>query len=155
MPAAIIRLPSLYDLDAPNPRDICEAILEAALRADAVPEGLCFPMTDVRAAAVLLLGPVTAPGAPVMNLIPETPLRPEASRRLAPDAWREAVDLPAGIARLIAEAPDTLRVDARFDNDAARAAWARVSDCPFEAICDGAALLAARRAAYQSEPALT
>jgi len=155
VPAAIIRLPSLYDLDAPNPRDICEAILEAALRADAVPEGLCFPMTGVRAAAALLLGPVTAPGAPVMNLIPEAPLRPEASRRLAPADWLAAVDLPAGIARLIAEAPDTLRVDAHFDNDAARAAWARVSDRPFEAICDGAALLAARRAAYQSEPALT
>ena len=29
VPALVVRLPSLYDLEAPNPRDICEIILEA------------------------------------------------------------------------------------------------------------------------------
>ena len=157
VPAAILRLPSLYDLEAPNPRDICEIILAAALRAGAIPEGLCFPMTDVTAAAALLLGPITGQGGagsvPVCNLIAEARVTLEGS--MPARGWLDAVDLPPGIARVIAQTPDTLRVDARFDNAVARAAWARVSDAPFETICDAPALLARRRATYQSEPALT
>ncbi len=153
VPAAILRLPSLYDLEAPNPRDICEIILAASLRAGAVPAGLCFPMTDVTAAAALLLGPVTGPGAPVYNLIAQNRVSLQGS--MPESDWLAAVDLPPGIARVIAQYPDTLRVDAAFDASAARAAWVRVSEAPFEAICDAPTLLARRRAAYQSEPALT
>ncbi|SDF02072.1 AMP-binding protein [Limimaricola pyoseonensis] len=155
LPAAIIRLPSLYDLDAPNPRDICEILLAAAFAAGAVPQGMRFPMTDVTAAAALLLGPVTGADAPVYNLIPDARVMPEAATPLTARDWLATVDLPAGIARVVAEAPDTLTVDAGFETAAARAAWARVSDAPFAAICDAGALLARRRAAYQSEPALT
>ncbi|WP_334064471.1 AMP-binding protein [Limimaricola cinnabarinus] len=153
VPAAILRLPSLYDLDAPNPRDICETILAAAYRADAFPQGLCFPMTDVTAAAALLLGPVTGPDAPVYNLIAPARIAPNGA--MPPRDWLEAVELPSGIAAVIAQHPDTLRADATFEAGAARAAWARISDAPFETISDPAALLARRRAAYQSEPALT
>ena len=109
------------------------------------------------AAAALLLGPITGPGGagsvPVCNLIAEARVTLEGS--MPARDWLDVVDLPPGIARVIAQAPDTLRVDARFDNAVARAAWARVSDAPFETICDAPALLARRRAAYQSEPALT
>ncbi|PSK85812.1 acyl-CoA synthetase (AMP-forming)/AMP-acid ligase II [Limimaricola soesokkakensis] len=153
VPAAIIRLPSLYDLEAPNPRDICEIILAAAFRAGVFPQAMAFPMIDVTAAAAVLLGPVTGSEVPIYNLVAETRVTHDGA--LPARDWVEAVDLPSGIARVIAETPETLRADATFDSAAARTAWAQVSEMPFEAISDAAALLARRRAAYQSEPALT
>ncbi len=153
--AAIVRLPSLYDLDAPNPRDIYEIILAESVRTGAFPQGLHFPMTDVTAAAAFLLGSITGPEAPVYNLISDARVIPEGPKSLSAQDWLAAVDLAPGIARVITEFPDTLHADAAFDNDAARRAWAKLSDAPFETISDAPALLARRRAAYQSEPALT
>ncbi len=155
IPAAIVRLPSLYDLDAPNPRDIYEIILAESVRTGAFPQGLHFPMTDVTAAAAFLLGSITGPEAPVYNLISDARVIPEGPKSLSAQDWLTAVDLVPGITRVITEFPDTLHADAAFDNDAARRAWARLSDAPFETISDAPALLARRRAAYQSEPALT
>ena len=155
LPAAIVRLPSLYDLDAPNPQDIYEIVLAASLRAGVFPTGLTFPMTDVTAAAAFLLGDIARPDAPVYNLIAKDRVAPAAKDAASVDDWLGAVDLPGGIARVIAEFPDTLHADARFDTDAARVAWAGLSDAPFETICDVTTLMARRRATYQSEPALT
>lgn len=154
VPAAIVRLPSLYDLEAPNPRDIYEIILAASFRADAWPRGLRFPMTDVTAAAAFLLGPVSRPDAPAYNLVAGRVI-PGRPASLSEADWLAAVDLPPGISRVITEFPETLRADAEFDTDAARAAWAEVSDAPFDAICDARALLAQRVGTYQKEPALT
>lgn len=153
--AAIVRLPSLYDLDAPNPRDIYEIILEASVRAGHMPLSLEFPMTDVTAAAAFLLGPITAPQAPIYNLMADTAIAPRGIPTLTAPDWLAKVTLAAGIAKVIADFPDTLRATSAFDNAAARAMWARISDQPFEAISDGDALLARRARAYQSEPALT
>ena len=154
VPAAIVRLPSLYDLAAPNPRDIYEIVLKAALEADAWPRGLVFPMIDVVAAAAFLLGPITEAGAPFYNLVAGRVV-PAAPAPLDPEGWLAAVDLPPGIARVIADVPNTLCADAAFETNRARAAWARLSDAPFETICDAGDLLARRGDAYQGEPAFT
>ena len=154
IPAAIVRLPSLYDLEAPNPRDIYEIVLAASLRAGVWPRDLCFPMTDVTAAAAFLLGPIAAPGAPAYNLMSGR-VCPGGDRSLPAAEWLAAVDLPPGIVRVIEEFPDTLRADAAFETDAARAAWARVSEAPYGSISDPRALLERRAADYQGEPALT
>jgi len=152
--AAIVRLPSLYDLNAPNPRDIYEIILKASLRAGYMPEGLEFPMTDVTAAAAFLLGPVTAPNAPIYNLMADARISPQGYTTLAPKDWLATVDLDAGIANVIATFPDTLRADASFSNTSARAAWVRVSGNPYSSISDEAVLLSRRKLDYQSDPAL-
>ena len=153
--AAIVRLPSLYDLNAPNPRDIYEIILEASLRAGHMPQSLTFPMTDVTAAAAFLLGPVTASDAPIYNLMAHAPFTPTCAAPLAATDWLAAVSLSPGIANVIATFPDTLQADARFTNTAARAAWARITDAPYDSISDSNALLSRRGRDYQSDPALT
>ena len=155
VPAAIVRLPSLYDLAVPNPRDIYEIVLAASVRAGAVPRGLAFPMTDVTAAAAFLLGAITGPDAPFYNLIADARVAPAGPDALAVAQWQDTVDLPPGIARVIADFPDTLRADADFVTDAARAAWTRVADAPYDTISDPPALLSRRATAYQSDPALT
>lgn len=153
--AAIVRLPSLYDLNAPNPRDIYEIILKASLRAGHMPQALEFPMTDVTAAAAFLFGPVTAPDAPIYNLMADTRIVPSDPAALGPKDWLAIAALDPGIARVIADFPDTLRADSTFENAAARAAWAQTSDQPFDTISDSDSLLGRRARDYQSEPALT
>lgn len=155
IPAAIVRLPSLYDLNAPNPRDIYEIILKASLRAGYMPQSLEFQMTDVTAATAFLLGPVTAPDAPIYNLMADARIAPKGPKALAPTDWLAKVTLDPGIAKVIADFPDILRADSVFANASARAAWARISDHPFDTIGDGDTLLARRARDYQSDPALT
>lgn len=152
--AAIVRLPSLCDLEAPNPRDIYEIILKASLEAGHMPQALAFPMTDVTAAAAFLLGPVTGPDAPIYNLMADARIMPADPHALPPKEWLGKVTLAPGIAKVIADFPDTLRADASFENNAARAAWAQLSDRPYDTISDGDALLARRAADYQRDPAL-
>ena len=155
LPAAIVRLPSLYDIDAPNPKDICEIVLEACRVSGSVPEGLTFPMTDVRAAAAFLVGLARPEGVAIYNLIADTRITPQGDglARLAPGLWLARAPLPDAVRRLIDADPLILHADATFANAAARAAWARLGAGPFAAVSDGPALLA-RRLAYQSEPAL-
>lgn len=155
IPAAIVRLPSLYDLDAPNPRDIYEIILEASLKAGHMPQSLTFPMTDVTAAAAFLLGPITARDGPIYNLMADTPITPDDPNAVPVRDWLAKVDLDPGIANVIASFPETLLADASFINTAARAAWARISDRPYSAISDADALLSQRGVDYQRAPALT
>ncbi|MCH2164581.1 MAG: AMP-binding protein [Marinovum sp.] len=154
IPAAILRLPSLYDLEAPNPRDIYEIILEASYRAGHMPQGLTFPMVDVTAVAAFLLGDITTPEAAIYNLIPDQRVATATPQPLATQEWLAKVTLEPGIAGVIVDYPDTLRADARFENGQARAAWSRMSDEPFEALCVAATLLERRAQAYQGEPAL-
>ncbi|EBA13666.1 AMP-binding protein [Roseobacter sp. CCS2] len=153
--AAIVRLPSLYDLDTPNPRDIYEIILKASLRAGSMPQALEFPMTDVTAAAAFLLGDVTAPGGAIYNLMADTRILPQDPAALPTTQWLATAELPQGIAKVIAEFPDTLCANSDFENAAARAAWARVSDQPFDTISDADTLLARRARDYHKDPALT
>lgn len=152
--AAIVRLPSLYDLDAPNPRDIYEIILKASLRAGHMPASLTFPMTDVTAAAAFLLGPVTGPDAPIYNLMTDAPIVPQCTSPLSATEWLNAVTLSDGIANVIADFPDTLQADAIFTNTAARRLWRAISTIPYDAISDSDALLSRRRRDHQSDPAL-
>lgn len=154
IPAAIVRLPSLYDLDAPNPRDIYEIILKASYSAGHMPTSLEFPMTDVGAAATFLLGPVTAQNAPIYNLMADSRVAPRGPDALEAEDWLAAVDLDPGIANVIASFPDTLRADADFVNTAARAAWEQMTGRPFSEISDGDALQARRAVTYQRDPAL-
>ncbi|MEP4195657.1 MAG: AMP-binding protein [Aliishimia sp.] len=154
IPAAIVRLPSLYDLDAPNPRDIYEIILKASFMASHMPQSLTFPMTDVTAAAAFLLGPVTGAESPIYNLISDRGITPDDSKTLPAKDWLAAVDLDPGIANVIESFPDTLLADAQFANDAAQIAWARISNRDFSSISDGDTLLKRRRLDYQSDPAL-
>ncbi|AUH34262.1 AMP-binding protein [Paracoccus tegillarcae] len=155
IPSAIVRLPSLYDLDAPNPQDIYEIILAASLRADTFPKDLQFPMTDVTAAAAFLLGEIAGPDAPIYNLIADARVTPSCQNMPPAAEWLKAVDLPPGIARVIKEFPDTLLADAAFAADDAQAIWTRMSNTAFDAICDAPTLMARRRATYHSDPALT
>lgn len=153
--AAIVRLPSLYDLDTPNPRDIYEIILEASLKAGHMPQPLMFPMTDVTDAAAFLLGPITATDGPIYNLMADTPVTPDDPNALPVRDWLAKVDLDPGIANVIENFPETLQADASFINRAARTAWAHISDRPYSAISDSDTLLARRGFDYQSAPALT
>jgi acyl-coenzyme A synthetase/AMP-(fatty) acid ligase/nucleoside-diphosphate-sugar epimerase/acyl carrier protein len=155
IPSAIIRLPSLYDLQTPNPRDIYEIILSAAFDAGIFPQDLQFPMTDVAAAAQFLLGPITGPDAPAYNMMADHRITLTDQTNLPAKEWLAAVDLPQGIARVIAEFPDTLYADAAFDTHAAQTAWAQISSAPFSSISNAPALLARRKATYHKDPALT
>ncbi|MFV0301498.1 MAG: AMP-binding protein [Paracoccus sp. (in: a-proteobacteria)] len=156
--AAIIRLPSLYDLAAPNPRDVYEIILAACRAHRSIPAGLAFPMIDVAAAARFLTRLTPGQEAAFYNLTADRAVAPQGDPtgydRLPPDIWLAGAGLPEGLERLISADPQTLHVDACFTNAAARKAWQKAGLGPFGAICDGDALLASRLT-YQSEPALT
>ncbi|MBK4214843.1 AMP-binding protein [Paracoccus caeni] len=152
IPAAIVRLPSLYDLDAPNVRDICEIILAACREIGSVPAGLTFPMTDVRAAAAFLVGLPALDDLGWHNLIADAPLRPKMPT-LPPETWLARAPLSDAVRRLIASDPLILQADARFENAQAKAAWRHAVGGDFVEISDAEALLS-RRLTYQSEPAL-
>lgn len=154
--AAVVRLPSLYDPGAPNPKDICEIILDACRVSGSIPAGLTFPMTDVRAAADFLVGLPPQEGLSFHNLIAEGRITPDGDRLeiLPPDTWLATAPLPDAVRRLIAADPLILHADASFDTATARAAWRQVGTAPFDGIAGGAALLA-RRLGYHNEPALT
>jgi|GEM_PF-1355380 len=152
---AIVRLPSLYDLGTPNPRDIYEIILAASFNAGVFPQYLEFPMTDVTAAARFLLGPISGPHAPVYNLMAGERVTVQGHPEVPLTEWLARVDLPQGIARVIADYPETLRADASFANNAAKAVWTQVWDGPFTSISDTAQLLDCRKVSARKDPALT
>ncbi len=150
VPAALVRLPSMYDMDAPNPRDICEIVLAACRDMAAIPRGLTFPMTDVRAAAAFLTGLPPLQGTAWFNLIADQPITPSgaAMQVLSPADWLAQAPLADGVRRLIATDPQILACDARFDNANARTVLPAV----FAGLCDAPAVITSRL--YHSEPAL-
>ena len=111
-------------------------------------------MTDVTAAAAFLLGPIAAPEAPIYNLMADARIAPKDASALPATDWLAKVQLDPGIAKVIADFPDTLRADSIFENNAARAAWVQLSDRAFDTISDGDALLKRRASTYPSDPAL-
>ncbi|NHF72035.1 AMP-binding protein [Paracoccus xiamenensis] len=150
VPAALVRLPSMYDLDAPNPRDICEIVLAACRDIASIPHGLTFPMTDVRAAAAFLVGLPKARGVSWYNLVADDRIAPDGHglQSIPPADWLVRAPLTDAVRRLIAADPLILAADAQFDTAAAAAA---LPAC-FAALCNAPALIARRL--YQREPAL-
>lgn len=157
--AAIVRLPSLYDLEQLNPNDIYETILRACAQMGAVPSGLTFRMIDVHHAARFLADAQIKSGVHYFNLTPDRLITsadlPDTTPVLPVTDWLQQAPLSAGERALIASDLTVLHADAVLDHDAARAIWADLTDQPFAQITDPAALLAKRFGFHQSEPALT
>ena len=149
--ATIVRLPSLYDLDTPNPKDIYEIILKASEALGHIPENLSFPMIEVRAAAAFLAYLDPKPGAAFYNLIPDEfvtalPHHPALSK----SDWLDQATLSDVERGLIGESPFILCANATFDTD--QADEQRQSTKLY--LSDPKALIR-RRLSYQREPALT
>jgi dTDP-4-dehydrorhamnose reductase len=148
--AAIVRLPSLYDLSAPNPNDIYEIIMAACADLGRVPEGLAFRMIDVHAAARFLVGLQRGEGARYFNLTPDqfvsaTHLPGGASFAvLHPETWLRDAPISDAERALIASDLSVLGATATLTHDAARAQWERISDAPFEVVSDPNSLVAHR-----------
>ncbi|WP_019955040.1 AMP-binding protein [Yoonia vestfoldensis] len=157
--SAIVRLPSLYDLSAPNPNDIYEIIMAACARMGAVPEGLTFRMIAVDAAARFLAELAPPAGVQYYNLTPDiyaTP--PQDTKTLPVLTWLRDAPLSEAERALIASDLSVLHATATLTHDAARRMWEEVIGRPFAALSDPAALMASRFAhapLYQSDPALT
>ncbi|WP_265502582.1 AMP-binding protein [Paracoccus beibuensis] len=143
--AAIVRLPSLYDLDAPNPKDIYETILGACHALGSVPEGMHFPMTDVRAAARFLVRQPIARGVSYCNLVGDGAVTSEFECPVLPTGtWLDQAPLSPSERRLLQEHPSTLRADAAYDNAVARSIWDRAGLGPYGHLSDVRALVARR-----------
>ncbi len=146
--AAIVRLPSLYDIDAPNSNDIYETIMTACADMGAVPEGMTFRMIDVRGAATFLADLNAGTGAQYFNLTPDhlitTADLPKTIKILPVAEWLAQAPLSAGERALIAADLTVLHANSVFDHSAADAMWAQISDQPFAKISDPAVLLARR-----------
>lgn len=149
VPSAIVRLPSLYDLTAPNPHDIYEIIMAACATMKALPEGLTFRMVDVHAVAAVLVG--LAPpdgGAQYYNYGPDayvTPaVMPSNFAVLSPQDWLRAAPLSEAERALIASDMLVLRATSQFDHANARTAWAQVMEGDFTTSTNPAALIQAR-----------
>lgn len=150
--ASIVRLPSLYDLDAPNPKDIYETILSACQRAGQTPRGMCFHMTDVRAAAQVLVRQPRPDGTRYCNLIADDMVRAPVDAGLPVAAWLDTAPLTEAEHRLLAENPTILHADASFENASAKRIWDQLGLGPFSRISDVDRLLAHRfRQAPQAE----
>lgn len=161
--ATIVRLPSLYDLEGPNPKDFYETILTACRQLGRVPDGLCFKMTDVRAAASFLVRLADTKGLNYCNLIADDRVTGAQAGlpAIPPKDWIETAPLAAPERRLLREAPTTLQADADFDNAQAKRLWSGFGLGPFAAVSDTAEVVARRLqsatkvSSYQSDPALT
>ncbi|MBU2957710.1 AMP-binding protein [Paracoccus sp. 1_MG-2023] len=156
--ATILRLPSLYDLDAPNPKDIYELILAACRECGGFPEGMRFSMTDVTAAARALVARPAGQGARYANLMADHPVCLPSEGGMPLDAWLQMAPLDDALRNLLRASPDTVRADARYDNAAARLLWDKLGGGDFSRLSDPRQLLARRLGrdmAYQSDPALT
>ena len=157
--AAIVRLPSLYDLDSPNPNDIYEIIMKACADLRAVPEGLTFRMIAVQAAARFLSDMPRPDGAQYFNLTPDLYAKAPVGMKVLPvQDWLRDAPLSEAERALIAADLSVLRATATLTHDAARRLWEQVTGTPFSAVSDPAALIAARLGSvphHHSDPALT
>jgi thioester reductase-like protein/acyl carrier protein len=142
--AAIVRLPSLYNLDAPNANDIYETILTACAKMGTIPDGLTFRMIDAHAAAQFLAGLNAEDGARYFNLAPDLWATPSQMRQIPVADWLAQAPISEAEHALIASDLTVLHADARLDHRNAAQAWAQLSDAPFDRISDPAALLSRR-----------
>lgn len=150
VPAAMVRLPSLYDLAAPNAKDIYEIILAACAKMNAIPQGFSFRMVDVRAAADFIVGLPAAQGPRYFNFVPDilvTPaIMPDGLVVLPLEQWLRDAPLSEAERALIAADTTVLHATARFDRAAAENAWEQITGTPFSATSDPQALVAHRLA---------
>jgi thioester reductase-like protein len=148
IPAALVRLPSLYDLETPNSKDIYEIILKACAAIGSVPEGFTFRMVDVHAAAKFLIGLPAGAGQTFYNFAPDeivTPdMIPEGFAVLPVQTWLRDAPLTAPERALIASDISVLQAASCFDNAAARAAWEQISGTALAATTSPHALIAQR-----------
>lgn len=146
--AAIVRLPSLYDLAAPNAKDIYEIIMAACVRSKTVPEGFTFRMVDVNGAAAFLVGLTPRKGASFYNYGPDAMVSPamipEGFTVLPQDVWLATAPLSDAERALIAADKTVLQASSRFEHGAAKAAWQHLTGTSFANTTDPAALIAAR-----------
>lgn len=146
--AMILRLPSLYDLGAPNPKDIYEVILDSCRRLGYLPRGLCFKMTDVRAAARLLVRHVHAADLCHVNLIGDRPVTCAEAEPGFPaipvKTWLDTAPLGTAERRLLSRTPTILHADAAHDNAGAKRIWVGLGLGPFEQVADVDELMACR-----------
>ncbi|MBB5720832.1 acyl-coenzyme A synthetase/AMP-(fatty) acid ligase/nucleoside-diphosphate-sugar epimerase/acyl carrier protein [Loktanella ponticola] len=147
--SAIVRLPSLYQIEAPNPNDIYETIMSACAKMGAIPEDLTFRMIDVRCAAQFLADVPAEAGTRYFNLAPDrwitaADLPQNTLNVLTVQDWLDQAPLSPTERGLIAADMRVLLADSRFGHAAAAAAWGEISDLSFEDISDPAALLAHR-----------
>jgi len=157
--AAIVRLPSLYDLDNPNPNDIYEIIMKACADMQAVPEGLTFRMIAVQAAAQFLSDIPRPDGAQYFNLTPDLYTKAPAGMKVLPVTdWLRDAPLSDAERALIAADLTVLHATATLTHDAASAVWTQLTGVPFNTVSDPAALVAARlktTSHHHNDPAFT
>jgi len=157
--AAIVRLPSLYDLDNPNPNDIYEIIMKACADMQAIPEGLTFRMIAVQAAAQFLSDVPRQNGAKYFNLTPDLYAKaPKGMKVLPVQDWLRDAPLSDAERALIAADLTVLHATATLTHDAASAVWTLLTGAPFNAVSDPAALIAARLeiiSHHHNDPAFT
>ncbi|MEY8097857.1 AMP-binding protein [Falsihalocynthiibacter sp. S25ZX9] len=148
--ASIVRLPSLYDLDAPNSKDIYEVIMAACAQIQAVPEGFAFRMIDVHAAARFLADLIPTDGARYFNLTPNqyatTALLPEVAEIavIPVENWLRAAPLSDAERALIASDLTALKATATLTHDAAQKMWEGITEQSFASLSSPAELLARR-----------
>ena len=143
--ATIVRLPSLYDVTAPNPNDIYEIIMTACNRIKAIPDGLCFRMIDVHSAARCLADMPATSGAAYYNLTPNifvtADVVPDTFAVLPVQTWLRDAPLTDAERDLIASDISVLHATAQLDHSAGQGVWDRISDTPFHTISDPVALI--------------
>ncbi|MEP5153905.1 AMP-binding protein [Planktotalea sp.] len=149
VPAAIVRLPSLYDLEAPNGKDIYEIIVKACAEMRAIPEGFAFRMIDVHAAARFLGSVPRSDGAHYYNFAPEHFDVASNIEGLGIDVrpltdWLRDAPLTQAEKALIKADLSVLKADAVLSNAHAEDMWGRVTGEPLSNISQPRDLLARR-----------
>ena len=148
VPATIVRLPSLYDLAAPNTHDIYEIIMKACIAMRAVPEGFTFRMVDVHAAAKFLVGVPAGQGQAICNFAPNVfvthDMVPDTFKVLAVQTWLQDAPLSDAERALIAADTSVLHAASKFDQQAAHAAWSQISGTDLATATDPQALITQR-----------
>ncbi len=150
VPAAIVRLPSMYDLDHPNPNDIYEQVIAACIDTNLCPD-LKFRMSDVYDVAHFLVGLPMASEITFYNFITDdfitNAINPKFDKipKTDPQTWLEKSSLVEGTRALIATAHSTFMADADMENATAAQAWTDMTNTPFSTTADPTALITRRQ----------
>ncbi|SEV91340.1 Acyl-CoA synthetase (AMP-forming)/AMP-acid ligase II [Cognatiyoonia koreensis] len=146
VPAAIVRLPSLYDLTRPNTKDIYETIMTACANLGAVPEGLTFRMINVAAAARFLVEVAVSDRARIYNMTPDTLVDLDCGilPALPVRHWIDTAPLSEAERTLIRADTRVLKADVTMVHDAASAMWQKIAGQSLESITNPQAVCRAR-----------